>query len=82
MADLTRRLQVLLTGEQFDFLKETSRSKKKPVGDLVRQAIERAYRPSSSTALIPVLEELKDIKFIKETSVDEIRARLSEIRSF
>ena len=73
MADYTRRLQILLTEEQFQFLKELSHQKRRSVGDLIRDSVDQAYRPSSSLAHLRVIGELRSASFIKGATLEEIQ---------
>lgn len=73
MADYTRRLQVLLTEEQFQFLKDLSRQKRRSVGDLIRDSVDRAYRPSSSLAHLRVVGELRSASFLKGISLEDMQ---------
>lgn len=60
MADYTRRLHVLLSEEQFDFLNDLAHRHRRSVGELVREAIDHTYRPVTDTAPLLALRTLRD----------------------
>lgn len=45
MADLNQRLQILLTEEQMNFVKNLSRETGKSTGELIRTALDQTFRP-------------------------------------
>ncbi|MCR9144491.1 MAG: hypothetical protein NXI24_19795 [bacterium] len=67
MADYTRRVQILLTEEQHDFLTGLAESRRRSVGDLVRTAFEEVYRPSASIRELQALERLGQHTYIEES---------------
>ena len=67
MADYTRRLQVLLTDEQYDFLHQLAADRRQSVGELVRTAFEETYRPSQSIRELQVLQSLGERTYIEES---------------
>jgi len=67
MAELTKRLQILMTEEEFQFLKHLSGEKRRSVGDLVRQAVARTYRPSSSVSQLWALKDIEENTFLAES---------------
>ncbi|MDH5655475.1 MAG: hypothetical protein OEZ34_06175 [Spirochaetia bacterium] len=69
MAELTRRVQILMTDEEYDFLKSLSDEKRRSVGDLIRSAVAKQYRPSSSVAHLWALDEIKDTVYLNEDSL-------------
>ncbi len=81
MAELTRRLQILLSQEQFDFLKDLSARRDTSVGDLIRYAVDRTYRPSSSLVKLQVLHELRQNRFVESDSLDTLLEDLGRIRT-
>ena len=60
MAEYNKRLQILLTEEQHDFLHSMAASTGQSVGELVRAACEQVYRPHSSVRELQALQFLKD----------------------
>ncbi|MCB1308120.1 MAG: hypothetical protein KDK30_08075 [Leptospiraceae bacterium] len=60
MADYTRRLHVLLSDEQFDFLNDLAQRHRRSVGELVREAIDHTYRPVTDTAPLLAVQTLRD----------------------
>lgn len=60
MADYTRRLHVLLSDEQFDFLNDLAHRHRRSVGELVREAIDHTYRPVTDTAPLLAVRTLRD----------------------
>lgn len=56
--EYNRRLQVLLTEDQFAFLNDLARRNRRSVGELVRHAIEHTYRPSVSTGPLRALSTI------------------------
>lgn len=65
MADLTRRIHILLSDEQYDFLRDLSEREGRPVGDLVRTAFESVYRPSTPIVPLRALEVLNASPLIR-----------------
>src|SRR5688572_22146187 len=65
MADLTRRIHILLSDEQFEFLRDLSEREGRPVGDLVRSAFESVYRPSTPIVPLRALEVLNDAPLLR-----------------
>lgn len=80
VADLNRRLQILLSEEQFAFLKELSSKTKRPVGDLVRMAVEKVYRPSTDIQKIRIIESFRDRAVTEEESMAEIKNKMAELK--
>lgn len=58
MADYTKRLQILLSEEQYAFIKETAKSRRISVGELIRNAVEEIYRPRISLRELQALSSL------------------------
>ena len=59
MPNLERRLHILLSEEDHKFLEELSQKKHCSLGELVRQALEQSYLPSSSYKALAALERLE-----------------------
>ncbi|MEQ9363978.1 MAG: hypothetical protein RIF32_07040 [Leptospirales bacterium] len=76
MAEYTKRVQILLTDEQHDFLTELAEGRRRSVGDLVRTAFEEVYRPTASLREIRVLEHLRGQVYIEETPANIYEALL------
>lgn len=57
-------MHILLSESQYEILKDLSTRKKKPIGKLVREALEIAYFPDSKLEPIRALNELKMTKWI------------------
>ena len=72
MAELTRRLQLLLDPDQMEHLQAIAKQRRKSVAELIREAVDRAYRPRSNLQALRVLDELRDRHWI---SADAIHAR-------
>lgn len=68
MAEYTKRVQILLTGEQHDFLAELSERRQRSVGDLVRTAFEEVYRPARSIRELQTLRNLQQTTYIEESA--------------
>jgi len=64
MADLTKRLQLLLSEEEYAFLKALAFEKKRSVAQLIRDAVVSTYRPSVSLSRKGVLRELELESFL------------------
>jgi hypothetical protein len=64
MAELTKRLQILLTEEEFQYLKNLSHEKRRSVGDLVRSAVARTYRPSTSVSQLWALKDIQENEYL------------------
>ncbi len=47
VADLSQRFQILLTEEQYRFIKEKAAKSGQSASDLIRLAVDTAYRPRS-----------------------------------
>lgn len=72
MAELTRRLQLLLDPEQMQHLQTIAKQRRKSVAELIREAVDRAYSPRTNIQAIRALESLRDRHWI---SADAIHAR-------
>lgn len=55
-----------MTEEEFDFLKNLSKEKNRSIGDLIRSAVGKAYRPSSPTTHLWALDDLEKKQFFHE----------------
>ncbi len=69
MADLTRRIHILLSDEQYEFLRDLSEREGRPVGDLVRTAFESAYRPSTPIVPLRAVEVLNDSPLLRSETL-------------
>ncbi len=74
MAEYTRRVQILLTDEQHEFLTGLADRRRRSVGDLVRSAFEEVYRPAASIREFQSLRVLEQHLYIEETPADIFRA--------
>ncbi len=68
MAEYTRRLQILLSEEQHDFLQQLSERRRTSVGELVRRAVEEVYRPASSLSELQAIDRLRRRSFMEEST--------------
>ncbi len=59
MAELTRRLQLLLDPEQMEQLQALAKQRRKSVAELIREAVDRTYSPRSNLQALRVLDELR-----------------------
>lgn len=64
MAELNRRLHILVTEELYLFLQDLSRERRQPVGELIRYAVEKVYRPSSDLREIRALGKIRQRTFL------------------
>lgn len=65
MAELTRRLQLLLEPGQMENLQSIAQQTGRSVAELIRDAIDRAYSPRSDLAARQVLERMKTRAWIQ-----------------
>lgn len=70
MAEYTRRVQILLTDEQHEFLQELSRTRRRSVGELLRIAFEEVYRPVQSIRELQALHDLGRRSFLSDSDSD------------
>lgn len=59
MAELNRRLQLLLSEEQFSFYKQLSEQRGQPVSELIRLAMDEVYRPASNLRPLQALHKIR-----------------------
>lgn len=78
MAEFTKRLQVLFTEEEYNFLKNLSKEKRRSVGDLIRDAVSRIYRPSVPLANKRALETIREREYLCFDNLKEIESLLNE----
>lgn len=71
MAELTRRLQLLLEPEQMEYLQAIAKQRNKSVAELIRDAVDKAYSPRSNLKAIQVLEALRDTSWISADALDD-----------
>ena len=76
MADLTRRVHILLKEDQWEYLKNLSELRQKPVGELMREAVESAYRPRSDARARFALKNLGETAFLEDQNLSELRQNL------
>lgn len=79
MADLNKRIHILLKNEQLEFLKRISARERKPVGELVREALELVYHPRSDIRSRLSLKRLRKMNIIRENSWAEIKSKFRAI---
>lgn len=77
MADYTKRMQILLSEEQNSFLRDLAERRGQSVGDLVRNAVDYAYRPAVHLNRARILEKLAERVYINNISMDDIVDRNS-----
>jgi len=65
MAELTRRLQILLDPDQMTHLQEVAKSRRKSVGELIRESVDLMYRPRSDLKKKRILSDLRGQSFLK-----------------
>jgi hypothetical protein len=65
MAELTRRLQILLDPDQMTHLKEIARQRRKSVAELIRESVDLIYRPRSDLKRKRILSDLKTQSFFR-----------------
>lgn len=59
MAELTRRLQILLDPEQMEYLQSLAKARRKSVAELIRESVDIVYRPRSDLGRKRALAELR-----------------------
>ncbi|MCE9599294.1 MAG: ribbon-helix-helix protein, CopG family [Spirochaetia bacterium] len=59
MAELTRRLQILLDPEQMEYLQTLSKQRRKSVAELIRESVDIVYRPRSDLGKKRALADLR-----------------------
>ena len=75
MVNYGKRLHILLSESQYEILKDLSSRKKKPIGKLIREALEIVYFPDSKLEPIWALNELKTTKWIDQQPSKNIAER-------
>jgi predicted DNA-binding protein len=81
MAELNRRLQLLLSDEQFDFLKNLSDQSGQSVSELIRRAVEETFRPASNVRALGGLRKLRATDYLPEIPVTRLLEQLEEYRA-
>ena len=71
MAELTRRLQLLLEPEQMEYLQAIARQRNKSVAELIREAVEKEYSPRSNLRAMRALEGLKRNSWLAAEEIDD-----------
>ena len=59
MAELNRRMQLLLSEEQFDFYKALSEKRGQPVSELIRRAMDETFRPATNVSSLQALRKIR-----------------------
>ena len=59
---LTKRVQVLFSPEEYRRLKDISRKRKKPVGELIRSAVRESYEQNKADLREEAFKKLCSIK--------------------
>ncbi len=59
-----KRFNILLTDEEFSFLKEISKNENKPVSEILRNAVDYLYKPKSNIEIIQVLEKFYNKNYL------------------
>ncbi len=80
MPELNRRLHILIKEDQMEFLKDLSERRKRPIGELVREAVEQTYRPHGSLLGLRALESLRESASLGPADWNEISANLNLLR--
>ncbi len=70
MAALTRRVQLLLTPEQYERLATLARARGRSVGALIREAIERVYFAEPAEGLEARLEAVRKMAALRMPVAD------------
>lgn len=82
MPHYNKRLQILLSEDQFHFLKDLSERNNRPVADIIREAVEKVHRPSSNYGIIRFLsdrlEEQSATLSINEALEERLTASLAD----
>ena len=76
--ELSERLHVLLSAEQAEQLRALSESSGRPVGQLVREALDRTYSGSEPVASRAAIRRVAETVYIKEDTWESVRAGLSD----
>jgi len=64
MPDYVKRLQVLLTEEQFHFIHELAKKRRSSAGELMRHAMEEYYRPKTSEKKKQILKQIEERSYL------------------
>ncbi len=72
MAELTRRLQILLDPDQMETLQRIAQERRKSVAELIREAVDTQYSPRTELRRVQALESLRAQTYLK-LSPGEIR---------
>lgn len=81
MAELNRRLQLLLSDEQFEFLKQLSEQSGQSVSELIRRAVEETFRPASNVRALGTLRKMRETPYLPEIDSNELMGRIEELRA-
>lgn len=73
MAHFTQRLQLLLSPEEMDLLRELSNRRRMSVNELVRSAIAQTYSPGHDAEALLALKEIEAWTERHSLSLEEIR---------
>ncbi len=77
VADYTRRLQILLTEGQHEFLTQLAERRGQSVADLVRSAVQAAYAPQASLTELRIIEQLRADAFLDSAALERALAQLT-----
>lgn len=72
MAELTRRLQILLDPDQMESLQAIAQKRRKSVAELIREAVDIQYRPRTEVRRIQAMESLRSFSSI-HISADDLK---------
>lgn len=72
MAELTRRLQILLDPDQMESLQAIGQKRRKSVAELIREAVDIQYRPRTEVRRIQAIESLRSFSSI-HISTDDLK---------
>ena len=72
MAELTRRLQILLDPDQMESLQAIAQKRRKSVAELIREAVDIQYRPRTEVRRIQAMESLRSFSSI-HISTDDLK---------
>ncbi|HMU85625.1 MAG TPA: ribbon-helix-helix protein, CopG family [Leptospiraceae bacterium] len=72
MAELTRRLQILLDPDQMESLQAIAQKRRKSVAELIREAVDIQYRPRTEVRRIQAIESLRSFSSI-HISTDDLK---------
>lgn len=80
MGRLTKRVEVTFEARQYALLAEIARREKKPVGVLIRDAVEKQYLQSTREEKMRALEHLLNLR-LDFGSWEEVKEEIIQARS-